>query len=252
MGAASGVLIAGVLAPLLDDGLQTLAGVNVAVFANPKKQDAVNDTLAGFRELVIFQQFVVVVVFPEVRGKVAPRFVEEFQKVCVKCACAVRLNEPLLTGFARAGGFLGQGVQCFINAAVGNLVPCKQVPQLAGNERELAEVPVFPFANVRLVNVGLAADDIDFQFFKIREQGHPDAFVPSVAFGLEGVAGMKFLGRLLGLADKSVAFVGAEKIIGTLASTANLRGAFNLDFAFTLNQTSAVFHVPTECAEKRI
>ena len=98
----------------------------------------------------------------------------------------------------------------------------------------------------------LAADDIDFQLLKISEQSHRHTFVPRVAFGLEGVAGVEFFGGFLGLANKSVAFVGAEKIVGPLASAADLRGAFNLDFPLLLNKTGAIFHVPAKCAEEGV
>ena len=63
---------------------------------------------------------------------------------------------------------------------------------------------------------------------------------------------MKFLGGFLGLADKPVTLVSAEKIIGTLASTTDLRGALNLHFTFLLDEAGAVFHVPAERAEERI
>ena len=131
---------------------RSFAGVNVAVFADAEKQDAVNDALDGFGELVAVEQFVVVVVFVDVRSEVAPGLVEKFQKVGVERAGAVGLDEPLLAGLARAGGFLGQCLQHLVNAAGGNLVAGEQIPKLAGNERVLAEVPAFPFADVRLVN----------------------------------------------------------------------------------------------------
>src|ERR1035441_8008475 len=96
MCAASGVIVAGILAPLFDDGLETFAGVNVAVFADAEKQDAVNDTLAGFSEPVAVKQFVVVVVFVDVGSEVAPGLVEKFQEFTVQRAGAVGLDEPLL------------------------------------------------------------------------------------------------------------------------------------------------------------
>ena len=252
MRAASGVFVAGLFAPRLDDALQRRAGVNVAVFANAEKEDAVNDALAGFGELVAFEQFVVVVVFVNVGSEVAPGLVEKFQKIIVERAIAVGLDEPLLAGLARAGGFLGQRIQRLINAAGGDFVAGEQIPKFAGNERVLAEVPAFPFADVRLVNVRLAADDVDFQFLKIGEDGHRHAFVPGIAFGLEGVAGVKFLGGFFGLANETVALVGAEKIIGAFASAADLRGAFNLHFALLLDEAGAIFHVPAERAEEGI
>src|ERR1039458_6596027 len=63
---------------------------------------------------------------------------------------------------------------------------------------------------------------------------------------------MKLFCGFLGLAYKLVAFIRSEKVIGTLASAADLRGAFNLDFALLLNEASAVFHVPAKCAKKGI
>ena len=72
--------IAGVLAPRFDNALERGAGVNVAVFADAEKEDAVNDALAGFGELVVREQFVVAVVFPEVGGEVPAGRVEKFQK----------------------------------------------------------------------------------------------------------------------------------------------------------------------------
>src|ERR1035438_7016074 len=98
--AATGVLVARILTPGINNRLQGSSGVNVAVFADAEKQDAVNDALAGFGELVVFQQFVVVVVFENVGGEIAPGFVEEFQKVGVESAVAVWLDEPLLAGLA--------------------------------------------------------------------------------------------------------------------------------------------------------
>jgi len=41
---------------------------------------------------------------------------------------------------------------------------------------------------VRLVEMRLAADDVDFELLEIGENGQRHAFVPSVALGLEGVA----------------------------------------------------------------
>jgi len=98
----------------------------------------------------------------------------------------------------------------------------------------------------------LAADDIDFQLLEIGEDGDRHAFVPGVAFGLEGVAGLKILGGFLGLTDKAIAFVGAEQVVGALASAANLGGALNFHFALALDETGAVLHVPAERAEEGI
>ena len=63
---------------------------------------------------------------------------------------------------------------------------------------------------------------------------------------------MEFLGGFLGLADEAVAFIGAEQVVGAFASATDLGGALDLDFAFLLDQPSAVFHVPAEGAKERI
>ncbi len=167
-------------------------------------------------------------------------------------ARAVGLDEPLLFGFAGALGFLGQCIQRCVNAASGNLVAGEQVPEFAGDDGKLAEVPGLPFAHLRLVEVGLAADDVDFEFLEVGEDGDGDAFVPGVAFGLKGIAGGKLLGGFLGLADEAVALVGPEQVIGAFASAANLRSALNLHFALALDEASAVLHVPAERAEKGV
>ena len=51
-----------VLAPGLDDGLEGDAGVDVAILADAEEEDAVEDALHGFVELVVLQEFGVVVV----------------------------------------------------------------------------------------------------------------------------------------------------------------------------------------------
>ena len=113
-------------------------------------------------------------------------------------------------------------------------------------------VPAFPFAYLWLIKVRLATDDEDFELLEIGEHSHRHAFVPSVAFGLEGVTGMEFLCGFFGLADKLFAFVRAEKIISAFASAANLRGTFNFHFALALDKTGTVFHVPAERAKERV
>ena len=128
MRAASDVIIAGVLTPRLNNALQGCTGVNIAVFADAEKQDAVNDALAGFRQFVTFQQFVVIVIFVNVGGKVAPVFIEKFQKVIVQRASAIGLDEPLLAGLGGAGGTFGQRIQRRINAAGVYLIAGEQVP----------------------------------------------------------------------------------------------------------------------------
>ena len=50
---------------------------------------------------------------------------------------------------------------------------------------------------------------------------HRHGFVPGVAFGLEGVAGGKFLGGFLGFAHETVALVSTEQIVGAFAVTAD-------------------------------
>jgi hypothetical protein len=63
---------------------------------------------------------------------------------------------------------------------------------------------------------------------------------------------MEFLGRFLVFADKPVAFVGAEKIIGALASPADLSRALDLHFTLSLDEACPIFHVPAERAEEGI
>lgn len=46
--------------------------------------------------------------------------------------------------------------------------------------------------------------------------------------------------------------VGGEVAAGFIQELENLRGAFNLNFTFPLNQAGAVLHVPTKGAEEGI
>ena len=111
-----------------------------------------------------------------------------------------------------------EGIQDLVDAAGSNFVTGEQVPKLAGEEGVLPEVPGFPFAHLGVFNVGLAADDVDFHFLEVGEDGEREVFVPGVAFGLKGVTGTEFFGGFLGFANEAVAAIGAEKIIGARSS----------------------------------
>src|ERR1700678_2589133 len=57
--------------PCLPDGIQSCASVNIAIFTDAKKKNAIENTLDGFVEFAAFKQVRPVVVADKVRGKVA-------------------------------------------------------------------------------------------------------------------------------------------------------------------------------------
>jgi hypothetical protein len=98
----------------------------------------------------------------------------------------------------------------------------------------------------------LAADDVDLELLEIAEHGEDEPFVPGIAFGLEGVAGVQNLGRLLGFADKAVLAVGAEEIIGALLAAADLRPALDFNLAMLGDESGFILDIPAERAEERV
>ena len=94
--------------------------------------------------------------------------------------------------------------------------------------------------------------NVNFEFLKVSQDGEWQVFVPSIAFGLEGVTRVKFLGGFLGFTNKTVMAVCSEKIIGALLPPADFRAAFNFHLAMLLNQSGAVLHVPAKRAKKWI
>ena len=249
----SAFLAAIVPPPRLDNALELRTGVDVAVLADAEKENAIEDVLDGFVELVVFEKFVPVVAADEVGGEFPSCFVEEFEKVGVERAGTVRLDKPLLPGLALAGGFaLGKRFEKLIYAAAANLFAGKEVPDLLRDKRELFVVPRFPLAHLRLVEMWLAANDVDVESLEVGQDGDRQVFVPRIAFGLEGVAGVKFLGWFLGLAHEAITAVGAEEVISAFLPSLNLRTALDLDLAFRLDQLVAIFQVPAERAKKRV
>lgn len=97
-----------------------------------------------------------------------------------------------------------------------------------------------------------ATDDVNFDFFEVGKNRNRQIFVPSIPLGWEGILGMQFFSGFLGPAYKAVTPIGAEKIIGTLLASLNLRPALNLNLTFGLNQPGSVLHVPAEGAKERI
>lgn len=113
-------------------------------------------------------------------------------------------------------------------------------------------MPHLPLAFVATVFVGAAADDIDFHLLEIGEEGEDDGFVPSVAFGLEGIDGIEVFAGLFGFADKAVGAVGAEKVVGAFGAAPNVGAGFDFDFALVLDKGELVLQIPAEGAEEGV
>src|ERR1035437_415306 len=238
--------------PRFDNGNKEDSRINVAVFADAEKQDSVEDVLDSFIEFVPFKQIFTVVVLKQVACKFTTGFVEQIKKLDIQRAGTVGFDEPLLAGFAFARRSFWQRFKQLVNAASGDFVAGEQIPNFLRDERKFPKVPRFPKANIRLIRVRFATDDVNFEFLKVSQDGQRKIFVPGVAFGLESVTRVKFLGGFLGFANKTVVSISSEKIIGALLSPANFRATLNFDFAFGLNQSGAVFQIPAERTEKRI
>ena len=91
--------------------MQTPARINVAVFADAEKEDAVEDALDGFVEFVALDEFGVVVLLVEVGGEFLARLVEEMEELGVGRAGAVGLDDPLPARLALAGRLRRKGVE---------------------------------------------------------------------------------------------------------------------------------------------
>ena len=96
------------------------------------------------------------------------------------------------------------------NATGGDLFAGQQVPDFLRDEWVLLEMEGAPFTGLWFVQMRFAANDVDFQFLEIREDGEREIFVPRITFGLEGISRVKFFGGLLRFTDKPVAPVGTE------------------------------------------
>ena len=105
---------------------------------------------------------------------------------------------------------------------------------------------------MRLVGVGLAADDVDFHLLEIGEDGERETLVPSVTLGLEGGAVAEIVRGLLRLAHEAVAPIGAEEVVRALRPSADLRAALDLDLALLRDVAGLVLHVPAERGEERV
>src|ERR1035437_6003704 len=251
MGATAFFLVV-IAPPCLHDGNKKDSSINVAVFADAEKQDSVENVLDGFVEFIAFKQIFTVVVLKQVACKFTTGFVEQIKKLDIQRAGTVGFDEPLLAGFAFARRSFWQRFKQLVNAASGDFVAGEQIPNFLRDERKFPKVPCFPKANIRLIRVRFAADNVNFEFLKVSQDGQRKIFVPGIAFGLESVTRVKFLGGFLGFANKTVVSLSSEKIIGALLSPANFRATLNFDFAFGLNQSGAVFQIPAERTEKRI
>src|ERR1035437_1713677 len=86
--------------PRFDNGNKKDTRINIAVFADAEKQDAVEDVLDSFIEFVPFKQIFTVVVLKQVACKFTTGFVEKVEKFDIKRTLG--LDEPLLTRLAFA------------------------------------------------------------------------------------------------------------------------------------------------------
>lgn len=75
--AAGAVVAAGVAAPGLEHRIEAKACVDVAVFTNAKEEDAIEDALSGFVQLVAVEEIFAVVGAEEIGSEFAAGFVEE-------------------------------------------------------------------------------------------------------------------------------------------------------------------------------
>jgi len=98
--------------------------------------------------------------FSRGRSEIRAGLIEKFQKLAVERAGAVGFDEPLLPGFAGTVAFLARRLspdQCCRR----DFITREQIQSsraISGYWRS----PAFPFADVRLIEVRFAADDVDF------------------------------------------------------------------------------------------
>lgn len=154
--------------------------------------------------------------------------------------------------FAFAGGFLGKRLDELLDAAGGDGIAGEEIPDFFGGGGEVFEVEFFVETDFRIVDMRLAADDEEFEFLEVGEDGEGEFFVPCVAFGLEGMAGVEFFGGFFGFADEAVTGVDAEEVVGAFLAASDLGAGFDFDFALRLDEAGFVGDVPAEGGEKGI
>ncbi|MBI4026649.1 MAG: hypothetical protein HY360_16825 [Verrucomicrobia bacterium] len=181
----------------------------------------------------------------EVAGQFAAHIVKKVEKFRVHRAGAVGLDEPLLAEFAFER-FRGQRFNELLNAASGDVVAGEQIPHFLRNKWILLKRPDTVFAVFGLIQVRTSADNIDFEFLKIGENGKREIAIPRIIFGLEDIRDGKPPMRALGFTDKFLLAINPKLVVGPFLAGAALAARFDPDFAQVRRQTRAVADIPAK------